>query len=198
MSSSTINASTRESTDASRDASRNASRDASRDASMKASIDASIDAGIDASNETVILQLQAYIKTLEEENGHLRKTNELLVKSMEALRLTSTPPAAEEKKPVKKHNTVEVDPKGIRYVEVPSHITGLVLGKQFAVIKAMCAAERKEAKKHNVDPWCRIDQDGETKNATGESFLVLKISARDPRVAEQLLSRVCDRIEQSL
>ena len=74
----------------------------------------------------------------------------------------------------------------------------LVLGKQFAVIKAMCAAEREEAKKHNVDPWCRIDRDGETRNATGESFLVLKISARDPRVAEQLLSRVCDRIEQSL
>ena len=143
-------------------------------------------------------ELRARIKTLEEENGHLRKTNELLVKSMEALKLTTTPPATKEKEPVKKHNTVEVDPKGIRYVEVPSHITGLVLGKQFAVIKAMCAAERKEAKKHNVDPWCRIDQDGETRNATGKSFLVLKISARDPRVAEQLVSRVCDRIEQSL
>ena len=143
-------------------------------------------------------ELRARIKTLEEENGHLRKTNELLVKSMETLKLTSTPPATTTKEPVKKHNSVEVDPKGIRYVEVPSCITGLVLGKRFAVIKAMCAAERKEAKKHNVDPWCRIDQDGETRNANGESFLMLKISARDPRVADQLVSRVCDRIEQSL
>lgn len=141
-----------------------------------------------------IAELEKQLELAQETIAQLRKTNEILVSSMEKMK-TVTSEIKTGKQPIKKSKTT---PNFTERVRVPGHITGLVLGKEFSVAKAMCKAERSAASQAGVkNNWCRIDQDGEI-NEHGETFLVLKVSTLNKRVCENLCKRVVARIEQSL